>query len=200
MKPYLQAGLEAIKKAREESDPIPAAICAIKSGQKLTFNPAQDNFTISGGILLKPKMEDGFVPEEHKPQFHKSPPQFNQEGNCALADSLLEQQLDDLQDDKSCLSLQVGDTDGKLRSITDGQIRSTNQGTETKAVMLYKDECHKCHLQFANNNSLGYHRRRTGGNCLEEVCRYNHPHNYLVRKFDTEDHVRDFIGNNPRKC
>ena len=45
-------------------------------------------------MVLLPKMEDELVPEE---QFHKSPTQFNQEGNCELADSLLEQQIDDLE-------------------------------------------------------------------------------------------------------
>ena len=98
-KPYLQAGLEAIKRTSEQDtsngDAISAALCAIKSGQKLTFNPAQDNCTVVGvTMVLLPKMEDELVPEE---QFHKSPHQFNQEGNCELADSLLEQQIDDLE-------------------------------------------------------------------------------------------------------
>ena len=95
----LQVGLEAIKRTSEQDtfndDAISAAMCAIKSGQKLTFNPAQDNCTVVGvTMVLLPKMEDELVPEE---QFHKSPTQFNQEGNCELADSLLEQQIDDLE-------------------------------------------------------------------------------------------------------
>ena len=63
----LQVGLEAIKRTSEQDtfndDAISAAMCAIKSGQKLTFNPAQDNCTVVGvTMVLLPKMEDELVP------------------------------------------------------------------------------------------------------------------------------------------
>ena len=198
----LQAGLEAIMEAREEKskvDPISVAMCAMKSGQKLNFNPAQENFIICGE-LVKPKMEDDLVPNPNNEALLES----YQQGHCELGDSLLEQQLD-LQNETSvvdtCLLLKAGNLDGKMRSITDLEIRSTiegwhcKQGTETRESMLYKGECPKCHLQYASSNSLGDHRRVNGGECLKQVCKDNHNHDYIVRKFDTEDLVLDFIGN-----
>ena len=173
---------EKTEQERSNDDPISAAICAIKGGQKLKFNPAQDELNIiAGEDACKPKMEDELMPNQGNDS--------DKEGD--LADFLLEEELYDL-------PVQVGDTNGKMRSMTDGEMRSimerrqSNQGTENKESMLYMGECHKCHLQFKNENSLGNHRRSSGGNCF--VCKHNHNHDYLVRKFDTEDHVLDFIG------
>ena len=179
---------EEIEQERSEDDPISAAICAIKGGQKLKFNPAQDKLNIiAGEDVCKPKMEDELMPNQGNDS--------NQEGD--LADLLLEEQLYDL-NDQSMGDISLTDTKGNIRSMTDGEMRliiegrQSNRGTENMESMLYKGQCPKCHLQFKHENSLGNHRRSSGGNCF--VCRHNHNHDYLVRKFDTEDHVLDFIG------
>ena len=200
----LQDGLEDIMKAREESskgDPISAAICAIKSGQKLKFNPAKDNMDIiPGGDILEPKMEADLVSNS----INEVLPESNQESDHALDGFLLEEQFDDLQYDRAMvdnnLPMQVGDEGGQVRSITDEEIRSIIERTDIKVGMVYKGECQKCHMQFANSNSLGGHMRETDGNCLRQACKSNHNHDYIVKKFDTEDHVQNFIGMGLRKC
>ena len=43
--------------------------------------------------------------------------------------------------------------------------------------------------------SFGGHKEKSGVNCPEQVCRHDHPHKYLERKFDAKELVLDFIGN-----
>ena len=71
--------------------------------------------------------------------------------------------------------------------------QDSNSFEEGKLVHEY--ECKVCHLQYANANSLGNHRRNAGGNCLKYVCSEDHTHDYLVQKFATEKQVLNFISN-----
>ena len=61
-------------------------------------------------------------------------------------------------------------------------------------MKVYKNECGKCHLQFASVDSLGKHKRSTSGECLSRVCQDSHNHKYIVKKFDRELDVQEFIG------
>ena len=61
-------------------------------------------------------------------------------------------------------------------------------------MKVYDNECNKCHIQLANVNSLEKHKKSTGGECLSFVCKDSHDHDFLVKKFDTEKDVEDFIG------
>ena len=59
---------------------------------------------------------------------------------------------------------------------------------------VHANECHKCLLQYASSNSLGDHRRTTQGNCLKRVCNEEeHQHEYLVKKFTSEEEAKDYI-------
>ena len=107
--------------------------------------------------------------------------------NISVTDFLSDKAQDGSQIEEDTGTRHAGETDKS-------QIVRIAIGVPQKTIRVYNNECPHCHDQFATRGSLRNHRKRFKGDCTTSVvCKDDHFHNVLVRKFDTKEEVLDFI-------